>query len=327
MGEALTNGHRETRLMMVLTENDALVDPRDVRGLVTMAVEAERCGIDGVQISDHVLLGPGAGALGRMENPRDYAAPGNQDPATAWPSSLVLMSAIAQATSTIRILAGAVIYPLRHPLILAKDLGTLDLLSHGRLIVLPTVSWHRDEYDALGIPFSERGRILDEQLEIMSAAWGPYPIRHEGHYFTFADVWLEPGAYHPAGPTLWFGGSGMSDALIRRLVRYGQGLDPFGSLSSDDFDRLAAAMRAAGRDMAELELVGGIRGTFDSPDAIADLESALESVADQFAQGYTTISFKPSMFVRSTDELPDLYRELIGRITQIRASVGPAPTR
>lgn len=315
------------RLMLVLTENDTLVDSRDPRALVEMAVEAERCGIDGVQLSEHVLLGPEAGAQGRMENLRDYAAPGNQDPSTSWPSSIVLMSAIAQATTRLRILAGAIIMPLRHPLVLAKELGTLDLLSQGRLIVLPTVSWHRDEYEALGVPFGERGRILDEQLEVMAKAWGPYPISHDGHYFSFNDVWLEPGAYRPTGPTLWFGGTGMNPALVRRLVRYGQGLDPFGALTDDDFALLAEGMREAGRDISELELVGGIRGTFAGPDDIAPLGPALESVAGQFEQGYTTISFKPAMFVRGADELPDFYRELIDAVTQIRASVGPAPRR
>ena len=133
------------RWVMVLTENDAIVDPRDLGGLVELAVTAERCGVDAVMLSDHIALGPSAGANGVMQNLRDYAAPGNQDPATAWPSSIVLMSAIAQATTTLRVVGGAIIFPLRHPLQLAKDLGSLDLLSRGRLVVLPTVSWHDDE--------------------------------------------------------------------------------------------------------------------------------------------------------------------------------------
>ena len=74
-----------------------------------------------------------------------------------WPSSLVLLSAIAAATTRLRLAACAVIAPLRHPLLLARELGTLDLLSEGRLVVQPTVSWHRDEYEALGVPFRKRG--------------------------------------------------------------------------------------------------------------------------------------------------------------------------
>lgn len=302
---------------MVLTENHTLVDPRDVKGLVRLAVEAEAAGIDCVQVSEHVVLGPSAGARGVMGNPRDYAAPGNQDPATPWPNNLVTLAAIAQATSTLRLLAGAVIAPLHHPLTLAKQLGTLDLLSEGRLVVLPTVSWHTDEYAALGVPFDKRGRILDEQLEILAKAWGPQPIRHDGELFSFGDVWVEPGAYRPTGPVMWFGGQGMHQPLVRRIVRYGSGLNPFGPLSEDDLAMLRRGMQEAGRDMAELELVGGVRGTFHGTDDVADLDRALEDVPRQLEQGFTTISFKPAMFVDDAADVGPLCRELVRKVTAL----------
>lgn len=120
-------------------------------------------------VSEHVVLGPSAGATGRPDNPKEYAAPGNQDPGTPWPDSLVLMSAIAVQTTRLQIIGGAIIAPLRHPLLLAHQLAALDLLSEGRLVVQPTVSWHTDEYDALGVPFRQRGALLDEHLAI----WRP----------------------------------------------------------------------------------------------------------------------------------------------------------
>lgn len=307
----------DVRLLLVLTENDALVAPRDLSGLVDLAVEAEACGIDGVMASEHVLLGRSADEHGVMANLRDYAAPGNQSPATAWPSSVVLLSAVAQATTRLRLVAGAVIAPLRHPLLLAKELGTLDLLSRGRLVVLPTVSWHRDEYEALGVPFAERGRILDEQLEVLDKAWGPYPVRHAGPRFPFGDVWLEPGAHTPQGPPLWFGGSTMHPALARRIARYGRGLNPFGTLTADDLAVLDHALAAAGRSREELELVGGIRGTFHGPDDVADLDTALQSLPRQLAQGYTTICVKPAMFVRDVADLPRFYAELTDKVARI----------
>ena len=302
------------KLLMVLTENETLVGPRDLRGLVDVAVTAEAAGIDGVMLSEHVLLGPDSAAVGEMVNVRDYAAPGNQSPAYAWPSSVVLLSAIAQATTTLRLVAGAIIAPLRHPLLLAKELGTLDLLSQGRLVVLPTVSWSRDEYAALGVPFAERGKVLDEQLEVLAKAWGPYPLRHEGRYFSFGDVWLEPGAFRPEGPTMWFGGQGMHPPLVRRLARYGHGLNPFGPLTDDDLALLAAGMRAEGRDISELEMVGGIRGVFHGPDDLADLDQALESLPRQLAQGYTTICFKPAMFIDHVSEMQAFCRELVAKV-------------
>ena len=296
---------------MVLTENDAIVDPRDLAGLVELAVQAQAHGIDGVMLSDHVLLGRSAGENGVMSNVRDYAAPGNQDPSTSWPSSIVLMSAIAQATSTLRLVAGAIIAPLRHPLLLAKELGTLDLLSRGRLVVLPTVSWHREEYQALGVAFDQRGRILDDQLDVLAKAWGSYPLRHDGPYFQFPDVWLEPGAFTPAGPALWFGGQGMHPPLVRRLVRHGRGLNPFGPLTDDDLTVLADAMAEAGRDIAELELVGGIRGTFAGHDDVAGIDQALQGLGRQLDQGFTTICFKPAMFARTVDDVAALCSHLV----------------
>src|SRR6195256_806900 len=171
------------RLVLVLSEHWTLPPPRDLRALVRMAVEAEAAGVDAVMLSEHVVLGPASGAGGLMGNPRDYAAPGNQDPATPWPDSLVLASAIAARTSTLRIALAAVIAPLRHPLLLAKQLATLDLLAQGRLVVQPTVSWHEQEYEALGVPFHRRGAVLDEQLEAMAIAWRDTPAAYAGQHF------------------------------------------------------------------------------------------------------------------------------------------------
>lgn len=301
----------DIRWLMVLTENEAIIDPRDLTSLVDLAMVAEVEGIDGVMLSEHVVLGRDSGETGLMHNPRDYAAPGNQSPAYPWPNSIVLMSAIAQATSTLRLVAGAIIAPLRHPLLLAKELGTLDLLSRGRLVVLPTVSWSRDEYRALGVPFEERGRILDEQLEVLAKAWGPYPISHGGPRFPFTDVWLEPGAFTSDGPPLWFGGQGMPAHVVRRIAKYGSGVNPFGALSDEDLRSLADGMREAGRNMSELELVGGIRGRFEDPTSIANVDEALADLPRQIEQGFTTICFKPAMFCRSSDEVPALCRYLV----------------
>lgn len=308
------------RLLLVLSENWTIVPPRDLRALVRIAAEAEQAGIDGVMLSEHVVLGRSAGANGVMHNPREYAAPGNQDPAMPWPSSMVLLGAIAQATTSLRLVAGAVIAPLRHPLLLANELATLDVLSEGRLVVLPTVSWHRDEYEALGVPFERRGRILDEQLEALQALWRPGPVSHHGTWFRFDDVWLEPRPWRPDGPVLWFGGQGMHPPLLRRLVRYGHGLNPFGPLSDADLAQVREAMRAAGRDPAALELVGGIRGTFRTATDVADLDVALEALPAQLDQGFTTICFKPSMFVADARDVGAFCRELVRKVEAIAAA-------
>lgn len=289
--------------MVILTENHTLVPPGDLLGLVQMAVDAEHAGADAVMLSDHVCLGPEAGELGRTANPREYAAPGNQDPATEWPSSIVMASAIAAATSTVRIALAALITPLRHPVVLAKDLATLDRLSQGRLVVQPTVSWSREEYRAVGVSFGKRGRLLDDGLAAMQALWGSTPASHQGEFFGFDDVSCKPDPMRPAGPTLWFGGQTMHPALLRRLVAHGAGFHPFGAPSSHDLRLLAEGLDTAGRSLDELELIGGTRARFNGPNDCADLAESMLDIPDQVSAGYTTFCIKPS---QHTDEPGDV---------------------
>ena len=305
------------RLVSVLTENWTMTDPRDLRGIVRMAQEAEDAGFDMIMISDHVLLGPSAGELGRMENPRDYAMPGNQDPATEWPSSIVMLSAIAAATTRIRVGGIALIAPLRHPLALAKDLATLDLLSEDRLVIQPTVSWHRDEYDALGVPFNKRGRILDEDLEIWARVWAESPASFHGEFFDFTDVYVDPKPFTPQGPAMWFGGESLTEPVLRRLVQYGSGYHPLGRPKSEDVALLRAGLEAAGRSIEEIEMVGGTRVEFPDATSTASLVTALDGIPEQMEMGFTTFCIKPSIFIDDRAAHAAFCREVIHRVSEI----------
>jgi probable F420-dependent oxidoreductase len=302
------------KLILILSENWTLVAPGKLRALVRMAAEAEDAGFHGVMVSEHVVLGRGSDSEGLPENPRDYALPGNQDPATPWPSSIVVLSAVAAATTRLRLVAGAIIPPLRHPLGLAKDLATLDLLAEGRLVVQPTVSWHEAEYEALGVPFRRRGRLLDEHLAAWEVLWRNSPASFHGEHYRFDDVYLEPKPYRETGPVLWFGGSSLHDRLLRRLVQYGSGFNPLGAPAPDELERLDAAMKDAGRDPGELELVGGTRGRFPDAQSRASLAEALESVPAQLARGFTTICIKPNQFVDDLGEIGAFCREAVARV-------------
>jgi probable F420-dependent oxidoreductase len=282
-----------------------------------MAVEAEAAGFDAVMVSEHVALGRGSDAEGIPENPRDYALPGNQDPATPWPDALVLLSAVASATTRLRLVASSIIAPLRHPVLLAKQLATLDLLSEGRLVVQPTVSWHRAEYDALGVPFERRGELLDEHLEAWRALWRDSPASFEGRHYRFSDVFLEPKPFRPEGPALWFGGKKVHDRMLRRIVAYGDGFNPLGSPTDEDLQRLHRAMTGAGRDPSELEMVGGTRGRFRDAASTADLREALASIPPQLERGFTTICIKPSQFIDGLDAFPAFCREVVERVAQM----------
>jgi probable F420-dependent oxidoreductase len=307
------------KLVLVLSENWTLTSPRDLRALVEMAVVAEDAGFDAVMVSEHIVLGPSAGAGGVMGNPRDYAMPGNQDPTMPWPSSLVLLSAVAAATTRLRLAACAVIAPLRHPLLLARELGTLDILSEGRLVVQPTVSWHEEEYAALGVDFRQRGALLDEHLSAWEAVWAGSPASFQGEHYTFDDVYLEPKAWRDDGPRIWLGGQSVHPRLLRRIVGHAHGFHPLGQPSADDMAKLAVGMADAGRELAELELVGGMRAVFPDDASPSPLEPALASLPAQIARGFGTFCIKPSQFVDDISRYPAWCREVVERAAEVGA--------
>jgi alkanesulfonate monooxygenase SsuD/methylene tetrahydromethanopterin reductase-like flavin-dependent oxidoreductase (luciferase family) len=227
---------------------------------------------------------------------------------------LTVLAAIASVTTSLRLIASSIIAPLRHPLLLAKQLATLDLLSKGRLVVQPTVSWHRAEYDAMGVPFERRGDLLDEQLAAWAVLWRDSPAAFDGGNYRFEDVWLEPKPFRSGGPVLWFGGESVHDRLLGRIVQYGSGFNPLGSPSDADLERLRAGMIRAGRDPHELEMVGGTRGRFPDATSVADLDSALSTIPAQLERGFTTICIKPSQFVDDSDELSAFCTEVVTRV-------------
>ena len=300
-------------MLMILSENWTLTDGRNLNDLVTWARIAEDTGFDSVMISEHVVLGSDASDKGVMGNPRDYAMPGNQDPLMPWPNSLMLFSAIASVTERIRLVGAAVLAPLRHPLLLARELGTLDLLSEGRLVVQPNVSWSKDEYDAMGVPFRERGKILSEQLEVMSRVFDQSPATHHGHYFDFEDIYLEPKAFRPEGPRMWFGGQKAHGAVVERLVKYGHGFHPLGRPTEEDLRIVRGAMAEAGRDIADLEMVGGVRHSFPDDHSLADLGESMDSVPEQLEQGFTTMCIKPSMYIDDKSEMESFCKDVMKR--------------
>lgn len=298
-------------LVLNMSENWTIWDPRDVRAQVAAAVAAERAGFGGVMFSEHVVLGAGSDVNGTPLNPREFAKPGNQHPSYPWPSSMVLMSAVAAATERVRVIGGAVLAALRHPLLLAKELATLDLLAEGRLVVLPSVSWHESEYRALGVPFHRRGDVMDEILAAMRAAWLGSPSSFHGEFFAYDDVWLQPAAWRPSGPTMWFGGGSVHDRLLRRVARYGSGVMGTGPIHADDMERVRVAMLEAGRSPDDIEWVSGLGGRFTDATSLASLDDALARFGARLDAGFRTFVVKPCQFIDHADALPDFLDEII----------------
>jgi len=295
----------------MLSEVWTMIDPHDLAGLVELGAVVEEAGGDGVLIGDHVALGSNSATEGVPENPRDWLAGWNQDPHFAHPSSLELLSAIASTTTDLRLFAVALLTPLRHPLTVGKQLGTLDLISRGRLVYLPAVSWHEEEYDALDVPFHERGEILDEQLEIWARAWSDDRIDYDGKHFKLKEIYFEPKAWLPAGPTVWTGGLHLHKAVLRRAVRYASGYFPVAPPTPEEMETLGDALGAAGRSLDEMEFAMWLGRSTPFPDAgsCKSLAEALDETSDHMGRGITTFVVKPSQYIDDPAQLGDLVRD------------------
>jgi probable F420-dependent oxidoreductase len=164
------------------------------------AIEAEALGFDDVWVSEHIIV------------PKNGGYPPS---ANFWDPVLTLTWAAA-VTSRVRLGTSVLVLPLRHPLPLAKELATLQNLSGGRLILGAGVGWLEAEFDALGVPFKERGRRMDEGIAMMRAVWTQDPVTFESRYIPakITDMRAQPQPEVPI--PIWIGGG--SDAAIRRAV-------------------------------------------------------------------------------------------------------------
>jgi hypothetical protein len=102
------------------------------------------------------------------------------------------------------------------------------------------------------------------------------------------------------------------------MAAYGNGYNPLGTISDEELARLANGLREAGRDLEEIEMVGGLRGTFPDDDSTADLAAAIEdAVPRQLARGFTSFCFKPNQFIDSVDDWSELCREAVARVDEV----------
>ncbi|MFD0578762.1 LLM class F420-dependent oxidoreductase [Dactylosporangium darangshiense] len=222
-------------------------DPATVARFVRLL---EDLGCESVWAVEHVIV------------PDDYASAYPYDrsgrmslgPDDDIPDPLHWLTFAAAHTSTLRLGTAMLILPEHNPVDLAKRLATLDALSGGRLMAGIGVGWLKEEYDALGVPFAERGARADEYLEAMRALWTAAPARYQGRFVSFGPVHSRP---RPVRGTVPIVVGGHSAASVRRAARYGDGWYPLGVRGADFAalrDRLHAECRAIGRDPAEVEI-------------------------------------------------------------------------
>ncbi len=168
------------------------------------------------------------------------------------PDILVWLTYAASKSTSLRLGTSIMVLPIRNPAILAKQLATMHELSEGRLMIGVGAGWLEEEFVALGEPFNERGRRMDEYVELMQCLWRDAPASFHGNYFNFDKFYScpRPGA---DGIPLFFGGTGR--AACRRVATRGKGLILAESSVVENMARmLKEEADRAGRDFAELEI-------------------------------------------------------------------------
>jgi len=165
------------------------------------AMRAEALGLDDVWVSEHIIL---------PANLTYPASPVFYDP-------VVVLSYVAAVTQRVRLGTSVLVLPMRHPLPLAKELATLQTMSKGRLILGAGVGWLEAEFQALGVPFKERGRRMDEGIAMMRAVWNDDPVSFEGRLIA-ADIGHMRMQPQPSAPIpIWIGGT--APRQIARAVK------------------------------------------------------------------------------------------------------------
>lgn len=305
-----------------LPASSANVKPED---LVRFAQQAEALGFYCLTVADHVIV-PKAISI-----PYPYTVDGKY-PGTGYHlETLTTMSFLAGATRRIRFATSVMIAPYRNPIITAKMLASLDVLSNGRVIVGLGVGWMKEEFDNLGTPaFAERGRVTDEYIRAFRELWTSDSPTFSGQFCNFSNIVFLPKPVQKPTIPIWIGGH--SKQAIRRAARLGDGWHPIGGvptipLEPDDVRKdlamLAEYAQAAGRDPKQIRIA--LKGSlFDKEKKIegrrrrfmGDAEVIASDIRDYRAAGVDTMIFdvrRPSS-AETLDRMEWMAKEVIARV-------------
>ncbi len=173
----------------------------DARALVEYGVRMEELGFDSLWVWDHILLGV--------------------EPNFPIAESLTLLTAIAARTRKIKLSTGVLVLPLRNPVVLAKQLATMDQLSGGRLLLAMAAGWYKREFDAVGVPFEQRGKIMDENLDILKRFWTEDMVKGEWPHHKIPAGVMHPKPTQKPRPPILIGG--YVDRVLKRAGVAGDG--------------------------------------------------------------------------------------------------------
>jgi probable F420-dependent oxidoreductase len=216
---------------------------------------AENCGFESFYVPEHIVLYPGATA---------YSAPLPPDLAVADP--LACLAYVAAATSTLLLGTGVLLLPYHQPVVLAKQLATIDVLSHGRMSLLTIgLGTLPGEAEATGVEFATRGQRADEAIDVLRLLWGgdAAGVSYKGEFFSLTEACSFPKPHDGRICPVHIGGS--SRAAARRAGRRGDGYFPGGRLTleqrAQQLTVMLAEAAAAGRDPMALDTPAGDRST------------------------------------------------------------------
>ena len=238
-------------------------------GLVDLARSAEAAGFDSLWTVEHVIFPDG------YQSEYPYARSGKMaaDASSPIPDPLIWLAFVAAATTTLRLGTGILILPQRNPLILAKEVATLDRLSGGRVELGIGVGWLREEFDALGVPFERRGARTDEWIDLMRAVWTDDHVDFDGEFASFRGASVNP---KPADGPVPITVGGHSAAAARRAGRLGDGFFPGKGDLPELIDIMRQTAADTGRDASAITVSAGSAGVFGD-----DPIGAVQELADQ----------------------------------------------
>jgi probable F420-dependent oxidoreductase len=281
--------HPELSLYLrIFTEDPA----HDWNTTLESARAMDAAGIDRVVVSDHVVFGEHFDAY---SDPSAGGTAGGRQPTTPdgnWLEPLIVLTALAATTTRIRLGTAILLAALRRPAVLAKQLATLDVLSGGRVDLGVGVGWQREEYEAVGLSFEGRGRLLDHTLEVLQALWTQQRVSYDAPELSFAAIHQMPKPVQPGGVPIWVSGT-VNRAVARRIARFGSGWIPWGPALADVAGSIAAmkeAVVAQGGDPTEL-LVQGVAPIVKRGDGSIDSKASVAPVPALVEAGITDIRF------------------------------------
>ncbi|MEE8274492.1 MAG: TIGR03619 family F420-dependent LLM class oxidoreductase [Alphaproteobacteria bacterium] len=293
----------------------------DAHALIEYGVRMEELGYESLWVWDHILLGV--------------------EPHFPIIDSLTLLTAVAVCTQTIKLGTGILVLPLRNPVVLAKQLSSMDQVSKGRLVLGMASGWYKREFDAVGVPFEKRGRIMDQNLDILTRLWTEDMVEGEYPPHNLRNAVMFPKPVQRPRPQILIGG--YVDRVLKRAATRGDGWLTY-FYTPEDFTKSWNKVRnfaeEAGRDPDALVncnqlpiMVGASRAAVEGPmmewlhtewdfaswsDSTADSaimgtpEECVEALQAQIDVGVQKIIFVPYKY--ETEQVEIIAREIIPRL-------------